>query len=73
MPENSPLAPNSSAASIAGRAVDAVSWHPDGRRIAVATDSARVRVYDVSGKVPLGLLTVEVANAAHMAGEDLAV
>jgi WD40 repeat protein len=45
-----------------GRAANAVSWHPDGRRIAVATESARARVYDVSGKEPKELLTVKAAR-----------
>ena len=35
-----------------GWRVFAVSWHPDGRSIAVATPSAYTRVYDISGNQP---------------------
>ena len=35
-----------------GWRVFSVSWHPDGRSIAVATKSAHARVYDISGERP---------------------
>jgi WD40 repeat protein len=35
-----------------GGAVFSVSWHPDGRSIAVATRSDHTRVYDISGERP---------------------
>jgi Caspase domain/WD domain, G-beta repeat len=46
-----------------GESVNAVSWHPDGRRIAVATKGPWACVYDVSGKEPKQQLRVEGAQA----------
>ncbi|HEY5361237.1 MAG TPA: trypsin-like peptidase domain-containing protein [Streptosporangiaceae bacterium] len=39
-----------------GSPVNAVAWHPDGRRVAVARNSAIARIYDISGKEPGGNL-----------------
>jgi WD40 repeat protein len=45
-----------------GWPVLSVSWHPDGRSIAVATQSARARVYDISGKRPKEQVAVKGGN-----------
>lgn len=51
--------------------VNALSWHPDGRRIAVVSISALARVYDVSGQKPKEELTVKAGDLAHK-GFDVA-
>jgi WD40 repeat protein len=43
--------------------VHALSWHPDGRRIALSTGGAYTRVYDISGKNPEKQLTVKGGSA----------
>jgi tetratricopeptide (TPR) repeat protein len=42
--------------------VYALCWHPDGRRIALASQSAIARVYDVSGAEPEQKLEVKAGN-----------
>ena len=44
---------------ISGTGFHAVSWHPDGHRIAVARYSAKAHVYDISGDEPKKKLTVK--------------
>ena len=47
-----------------GGIVNAVSWHPDGRRIAVATKGPWAFVFDVSGEEPRQQLRVEGAQSS---------
>jgi tetratricopeptide (TPR) repeat protein len=43
--------------------VFSVSWHPDGNRIAIASQGAYTRVYDISGKEPKEQLAVKGGKA----------
>jgi WD40 repeat protein len=52
--------------------VNAVSWDPDGRRIAVASKSATVSAYDVSGPVARGQLSVSTGGLPTTRVHDVA-
>ena len=46
--------------------VFAVSWHPQGRQIAVATEGSRVRVYDLSGEEVRERLAIKAAGLSGL-------